>query len=391
MMRVVNANVMTPDRIIRNGSISVENGKITAVESGNENHSSGDSCIDASGCYLAPGFIDIHTHGAGGHDFMDCTVESFHGAAELHARHGTTTLLPTMVACSHEKLISAISAFQKARALPYRGASMPGLHLEGPYLAASQKGALDAESLKTPDPDEYNAILEFAGSRGIFSWTAAPELSGALKFARILRDKGILVCAGHSDAIFEEAEEGYENGFRHATHLYSAMSTVHRINGWRIAGLLEYALYQDGMTVEIIADGCHLPASLLKLIYKIKGPDRIALVTDSMRAAGMPEGEYLLGRDTKVIVEDDVAKLPDRSAFAGSVATADRLVRTMVCNADVPLTDAVRMITATPARIIGLELRKGTIAQGMDADFVLFDENINVKMTVVDGRVVYSW
>lgn len=392
MLTIINANVITPYRIVENASVSVRNGRIGEVSPGYTDCSTqpGDECIDARGLWLSPGFIDIHTHGGGGFDFMDGTVESFHGAAALHARHGTTSLLPTTVACGLAELKQAVTGFLNAKGIPHDGAALLGLHLEGPYLNPLQKGAIDGRYIKNPEPAEYNEILSLAGPGTILSWTAAPELPGALEFGRALRDRGILASAGHSDALFEEAAAGFENGFRHVTHLYSAMSTVRRIDAWRHAGLLEYAFLQDGMTVEIIADGCHLPQSLLKLIYKIKGPERIALVTDSMCAAGMPQGEYSLGSTMSVIVEDGVAKLPDRSAFAGSVATADRLVRTMVNLADVPLADAVRMMTATPARIIGLADSKGSIAPGMDADLVLFDDSIDIKMTMINGRIVYQ-
>jgi N-acetylglucosamine-6-phosphate deacetylase len=197
----------------------------------------------------------------------------------------------------------------------------------------------------------------------------------------------------HTDAIYEQVLEAFENGYTLITHLYSAMSGVTRRNAFRYAGVIESAYLLDGMDVEIIADGVHLPAPLLKLVYKIKGADRIALITDAMRAAGMPEGESVLGNmknGLKVIVEDGVAKLPDRTSFAGSVATADRLVRTMVKMADVPLADAVRMITSTPARIMNVVDKKGSLVAGKDADIVLFDDEINIKMTMINGKVVYE-
>jgi len=210
-------------------------------------------------------------------------------------------------------------------------------------------------------------------------------LPGALKMGRELKARGILPSIGHTNAIYEEVQKAFENGYTHVTHLYSGMSMVRRINAYRYAGVVESSFLMAGMTVEIIADGKHLPQSLLQLIYKIKGPDRICLVTDSMRAAGMPDGEYILGSregGRKAIVEDGVAKLPDRSAFAGSVATTDRLVRTMVQIAGVPLLDAVRMMTVTPARIIGVDDRKGILAPGKDADVVIFDEQGKLKLTI---------
>ena len=322
---------------------------------------------------------------------MDGTVEAYLGAAIEHAKHGTTALVPTTVTSTKESLKETFEIYKKAKASKNKGAALLGLHLEGPYFSMEQRGAQDPRYIKNPEREEYEKILSW--SDDIIRWSAAPELDGAMEFGRFLKEKNILPSIGHSNAIYEEVIEAFENGYTHITHLYSGMSGVRRINAYRYAGVIESAFLIDEMTVEIIADGAHLPSSLLKLIYKIKGPDKIALVTDSMRAAGMPEGESILGgiRDgQKVIVEDGVAKLPDRTAFAGSVATADRLVRTMINIAQVPLIDAVRMMTTTPAKIMKIDDRKGSIVVGKDADLVIFDEDINIQTTMVEGEVVYS-
>ena len=240
------------------------------------------------------------------------------------------------------------------------------------------------------DKDEYTRILAYGGS-DIRRWSAAPELEGAQDFAHTLVSHGVLLSIGHTDASEDDVYKAFDAGFTHVTHLYSCTSGVHRKNGLRYAGVIECAYLIDGMTVEIIADGVHLPASLLKLIYKIKGADRTALVTDSMRAAGMPEGESILGSKThglRVIVEDGVAKMPDRTCFAGSVATMDRLVRNMVYLAGVSLTDAVKMASETPARIIG-EVRKGSLLPGYDADILLFDQDIHIHTVIIGGKAVF--
>jgi len=264
--------------------------------------------------------------------------------------------------------------------------------LEGPYFALNQRGAQDPKYIRDPDPKEYKDILE--RSTCIKRWSAAPELTGAIEFGKYITSKGVLAAVAHTDAIYEEVLEAFENGYTIATHLYSAMSGVTRRNAFRYAGVIESAYIIDEMDVEIIADGVHLPSPLLKLVYKIKGPHRTALITDAMRAAGMPEGESVLGNlktGLKVIIEDGVAKLPDRTSFAGSVATADRLVRTMIKLADVPLLEAVTMITKTPARIMKIDNKKGSLAKGKDADILIFDEDINIKMTMVKGRIVYNF
>ena len=387
---IFNGRIITPYRMINNGSILVEDGKIADISEGRLPVSEC-TTIDAKGLYVSPGFIDIHTHGGGGFDFMDGTVEAYLGAAIEHAKHGTTALVPTTVTSTKESLKETFEIYKKAKASKYKGASLLGLHLEGPYFSMEQRGAQDPRYIKNPEREEYEKILSW--SDDIIRWSAAPELDGAMEFGRFLKEKNILPSIGHSNAIYEEVIEAFENGYTHITHLYSGMSGVRRINAYRYAGVIESAFLIDEMTVEIIADGAHLPSSLLKLIYKIKGPDKIALVTDSMRAAGMPEGESILGgiRDgQKVIVEDGVAKLPDRTAFAGSVATADRLVRTMINIAEVPLIDAVRMMTTTPAKIMKIDDRKGSIVVGKDADLVIFDEDINIQTTMVEGEVVYS-
>jgi N-acetylglucosamine-6-phosphate deacetylase len=265
------------------------------------------------------------------------------------------------------------------------------MHLEGPYLAMSQRGAQDPRYIRDPDPNEYKEILSQYSC--IKRWSAAPELKGAMEFGRYVQSKNILPAIAHTDAIYEEVLDAFNNGYTLITHLYSAMSGVTRRNAYRYAGVIESAYIIDEIDVEIIADGIHLPPPLLKLVYKIKGPEKTALITDAMRAAGMPEGESILGNlqnGLKVIIEDGVAKLPDRSSFAGSVATADRLVRTMVSKADVPLIDAIKMITSTPARILEVADKKGSLEAGKDADIVIFDNNINIETTIIKGKIVYS-
>ncbi|HEY6082818.1 MAG TPA: N-acetylglucosamine-6-phosphate deacetylase [Chitinophagaceae bacterium] len=389
-LKIYNGHILTPYRIIPRGTVVVTGDKITAVQEGNI-AVPGAIAIDAGGQYIAPGFIDIHVHGGGGHDFMDGSVNAFLKIAETHARHGTTAMLPTTLTSEKEELFQTLELYKQANSENVSGAQFLGMHLEGPYFAMNQRGAQDPRYIRNPDPKEYKEIL--SRSSDIRRWSAAPELDGAIEFAHYLKSKGILVALAHTDAIYEEALIGFENGFTLATHFYSCMNGVTRKNVFRYAGVIESAYLIDEMDVEVIADGIHCPPPLLKLIYKIKGVDRIALITDSMRAAGMPEGESILGslhNGLKVIVEDGVAKLPDRSSFAGSVATADRLVRTMVTMADIPLLEAVRMITKTPASILGIDSRKGSLIPGKDADIVIFDDDIQIRMTIVNGRVIYD-
>jgi N-acetylglucosamine-6-phosphate deacetylase len=385
-IKIINGRIITPYRVLHGATLLITGDKITALSEG-EIEAPDAQIIDAAGNYVAPGFIDIHVHGGGGHDFMDGTTEAFLGIAQLHARYGTTTMTPTTLSSEKEDLHQILQVYEKLSGEP----AFIGMHLEGPYFAMNQRGAQDPRYIRNPDPAEYEPLLEQYPS--IRRWSAAPELNGALAFAEFVRSKGVLVALAHTDAIYEEVLQGFEKGFTHATHLYSAMSGVTRRGTARYAGAIESAFLLDEMTVEIIADGVHLPPALLKLVYKIKGADKTALITDAMRGAGMPPGESILGskhNGLPVIIEDGVAKLPDRSAFAGSVATADRLVRNMIQLADVPLCDAVRMMTSTPAAIMGVADRKGTLTPGKDADIILFDDQIDVQMTMVGGRIIYT-
>ncbi len=389
-LKIFNGKILTPYRTISSGTVLVNDGIITEVKEGNIEISDALE-IDAKGNYIAPGFIDIHVHGGGGHDFMDGTETAFLKAAETHARFGTTSLSPTTLTSEKKDLLHTLDLYESANKKNFNGAQFLGMHLEGPYFAMNQRGAQDPRYIRNPDPEEYMEVI--AHSNSIKRWSAAPELEGAIPFAQYLLSKGILPALAHTDAIYEEVLEGFENGYTLATHLYSGMSGVSRRNAFRYAGAIESAFLIDGMDVEIIADGIHLPAPLLKLIYKIKGPDRIALITDAIRGANMPEGESVIGNihtGLKVILEDGVAKLPDRSCFAGSVATTDRLVRNMINLADVPLLEAVRMMSATPARIMNVDDKKGSLVKGKDADIVLFDEDINIQTTIIKGRVVYN-
>lgn len=393
-MRTVfrNGTVITPYRVLEESSVVIEEGRIQyiAPDSEVDLDLSCTEVIDVGGRYIAPGFIDIHCHGGGDYDFMDGTVEAFIQASNAHLRYGTTSMLPTTTTSTTEELFKAIDSFKLARDME-RGPNLLGLHVEGPYLAYEQRGAQDPRYIKEPSPEEYNAILDY--SDVIKRWTIAPELPGAMEMAQLLRERGIVCSIGHSDAFFDDVVRAVESGFTHVTHLYSAMSMVRRINAYRHAGVVESALLLDDLTVELIADGAHLPQSLLQLVYKVKGPDKICLVTDSIRAATMPEGVTTLGSKEDgqvVIVEDGVAKLPDRSAFAGSTCTADRLIRTMVQLAQVPLADAVRMLTLTPAKVLGVNDRKGSLSPGKDADIVVFDDDIHVSLVMINGKTCYS-
>jgi N-acetylglucosamine-6-phosphate deacetylase len=391
-VKITNGKIITPSLIIPSGTVMIANGLITGIVEGDVDTDGRDVIeIDAHGKYVAPGFIDIHVHGGGGFDFMDGTAEAFLKIAEMHVQYGTTSMVPTILTSDKETILRTFSLYEEAKTKNVAGAQFLGMHLEGPYFAMNQRGAQDPRYIRDPDPEEYKEII--SKSSAIKRWSAAPELNGSLAFGRYLRSKGIIAAIAHTDAVYEEVLEAVENGFSLVTHLYSGMSGVTRRNAFRYAGVVESAFVIDDLSVEIIADGIHLPAPLLKLVYKIKGPDKIALVTDAMRAAGMSPGESILGskhNGLKVIVEDGVAKLPDKSAFAGSVATTNQLLRTMVKTGEVPLLQAVKMITSTPARIMKVDDYIGSLLPGKNADIVIFDNDFSIDTVMIQGNVMHS-
>ncbi len=371
---------------IFSGEVLIKDGIISEVALNSNVKENADEVVELNGKYLSPGFIDIHTHGAGGSDFMDRTEESVYQACAMHLSHGTTSIVPTTLTSTKEDLIDFLKFFNTIDLKKSKMPEILGLHLEGPYFAESQKGAQDPKYLRNPNPEEYMEALSCTDR--ILRWSFAVELDGADEFLKVLREHGIISSLAHSDADCSQVMRAYENGISALTHFYSCMASVVRKNAYRVAGAIEAGYLLDDLYVEAIADGCHLPAELLSLMYKIKGADRICLVTDSMRAAGLPDGEYLLGSlesGQKCIVEDGVAKLPDRSAFAGSVATMDRLVRTFLNLTEAPLYQVVKMASLTPAKLLNISDRKGSIAIGKDADLLVFDDNINIEKIMVRG------
>ena len=385
-----NGRMILTDRILDGYSVIVEDGVISDVTKGN---TAADKVVDLDGRYLAPGFIDMHTHGAGGHDFMDGTEEAIKGACMTHLSHGTTSIVPTTLTCLNSELFNFFEVFRKVKADWHEGPNLLGIHLEGPFFNAAQAGAQDPKFLQLPTRENFMPILE-AGGADIMRISVAVELEGALELGRELKKRGIIAAIGHSDATYAEVAKAVGAGYSFVTHLYSGMSALHRVGPYRVLGVVESAYLFDELGVEIISDGKHLPPELLRLIVKNKGIDNICLITDSMRGAGMPEGSRpklgSLTNGQETLIRDGVAMMPDLKAFAGSVCTTDRCVRTMYKLAGVSLPDAVRMMTANPAKVLGINGSKGMIAKGMDADLVVFDEDINISAVYIGGEPRYT-
>ncbi len=343
-------------------------GKITAVTTEELPY---DVEYDRRGYYVAPGFIDMHTHGGAGHEFFGSAQDMVQGC-NFHLAHGTTSICPTISAAPFEVMERSVTEVKKAMTDPALKANIIGLHMEGPYLSAEQCGAQCPDFITPPIPEQYEKLIEKAEDV-IARWTYAPENDADGTFCKFLTDHGVIASAGHTNAKYDIMQLAAKNGCNLVTHLYSCTSTITREFGFRKLGVIESAYLNDDMYVEIIADGRHLPPELIRLILKIKGTDRVALCTDSLALAGtgVTEGITL---NVPFIIEDGVCKLKDRSAFAGSIATTDVLVRVMTREVGVSMIESVKMLTKVPAEILGLN--KGILAKDRDGDIVVFDEDV---------------
>lgn len=386
-MILKNAQIVLIDKIVK-GSVVVENGKITNIT---ESQSADVNAIDLKGNYLAPGFVDLHTHGSGGYDFMDGSSEDIIKAASSHLKHGTTTLLPTSLTSSDDDLFNFLENFKVAKTSNTLLPLMPGVHLEGPYFDMVEKGAQDSRYIRSPQKEHYSKIVEKAEGN-IARWSIAPELPGSIEMLDELQEQGILFSAAHTAATYDDISKAYDHGLKLLTHFYSGMSTIKREGGFRILGAVESGYLIDELYVELICDGLHLPKPLLELIFKCKRNDRIISCTDSMRGAGCKPGPSILGpkyNGQDVIIEDGIAKMPDRSCFAGSVATGNRLVRTLHKVLSLPLPIALKIASYQPAKLLRLDNEIGSIEKGKTADLVVFDDDIEIKQVFKSGVPVF--
>lgn len=384
--KIKGGRLVLEDKTVEGKNIYIKDGRITAITADDTDF---DKEIDAEGNFVSAGFVDIHVHGGGGFDFMDGGEDAIIGASDMHLKHGTTSIMPTSLASKHETLIDFLGDLKSVMDGGKASARILGAHLEGPYFADSQRGAQPPEYIKAPVEEEYTEVIKKYGDI-VKRWSFAPELLGADKFAKTLIENNIRPSFAHTEATYDEVKPIYDLGCNMMTHLYSGMSSITRKNGYRSLGVVECAYLLDGIVAEIIADGKHLPKELLKLIIKQLGTDNVVLVTDAMRGAGMGSGESLLGRigeGLPCIIEDGIAKTMDRQSFAGSVATSDRLVRTMVKEAGCTVNDAVKMMTKNPADAVK-RFDIGRLEVGCFGDIVIFDDDINIKNVILNGELV---
>lgn len=381
LTQIINGQILTPQGWLKDGSVLINDGKILEITN-SDLAVIGATVIDAKGMFIVPGFVSMHCHGGGGHDFTEGTTEAFKEAVAAHLKHGSTTIFPTLSSTTFENIRLAAATCDQLMAED-ADTTIMGLHIEGPYLNENMAGTQWKEFLKNPDPEEYKALVE--NTKCIKRWDISPELPGAHDFARYMTSKGILTAITHTEAEYQEIKDAFAAGFTHAAHFYNAMPGFHKRREYKYEGTVESVYLMDDMSVEVIADGVHLPATILKLVYKVKGVEKTCLVTDSLKFAGYT-GETI--NDPNYVIENGVCKWADRQTLAGSIATADVLVQTMVKKAGIPLEDAVRMASETPARLTGIADSKGTLEKGKDADIVILDNDANVRCVFTKGKEV---
>src|SRR6266446_493165 len=381
-MILTNARLIFPDGIRDGLEVVVHDGKIDAIRPAAR--ARGKDVVDLAGNYLAPGFVDLHVHGALGRDTMEGLAEAFRAICDFHATGGTTSLLLTTATAPIEKIVQILRAVRDCRSST---SAIAGVHVEGPFISKAKCGAQRAEFIQDPSLAAVQRLFEHADV--IKRVTIAPELPGALETIENFRKHGISVSGGHSDAWDEDARAAFERGMRSVTHTFNCMSSARRRGIYRVGGLLEFALSEPQISCELIADGHHVSPTLMKMLYRAKGCGGICLVTDATPGAGLPDGSRfsLFGNDC--IVEAGVCLLADRSALAGSASQMIHLVRTMVRKVNVPLNEAIAMVTQNPARAISLDT-KGRLAVGANADLVVLSPELDVLRTFSDGAQIFS-
>ena len=383
LKQFVNGRILTPKGWLDGGSIVTDGNRIRCV-SNIDLHVVGAEIIDVNGGYIVPGGIDMHTHGGGGRDFIEGCEDAFREAVNAHLKHGTTSIYPTLSSSTIPTIEAACNVCEKLMA--EENSPVLGLHIEGSYINPKEAGAQNPVLIKAPVIYEYETLL--SKYKCIKSWDEAPELPGSVRFIKTCNMHGVLTALTCTRATYKDVVEAHKAGMTHAAHFYNAMPVVYKEHEFKVPGTVESVYAMQDMTVEVIADGLHVPPVMLKVLHKIKGVEHTALITDSLAYAAS-EGD--VSAEPRVIMEDGVCKLADRSALAGSIATMDTLIRTCIQKANIPMEDTFRMASETPAKIMGVFDRKGSIEEGKDADIIVFDKDINLTYVMQMGNEVVNY
>lgn len=391
-----NGTLILPDRLVEDGELLIEGGVIRFVGPRQPRPMFSGRVVDVRGAYISPGFIDIHVHGGGGADYMDGTAEAVRVANRCHARHGTTTIFPTTTTGSRDQIARMIASCGEVDRTwtPADGARVGGVHFYGPYFAEDKVGCHSKEGRRDPDAKEYK---EHFASGLIRVATCAAELPGAIEFYKYATKQGCLVTCGHSNSSWGEMAAAFKAGMRHVDHFWCVMSSVAslrpRFGTPMQASMEQFVLAHPEMSTEVIADGFHLSPELLKFAFQMKGPERLCLVTDSMRAVDCPPGEYRFGSldDGPLVASDgEVGRTLDGKSLASSVAGMDHMLRTMHAATKAPLPQLIRMASLTPAERTGIDARCGSLTAGKQADLVVLSRSLTVKQTFIAGEPISS-
>ena len=384
---LINGRVILPQELVTGQAVLIEGKKIVAVTERGALGSDVET-IDVGRRYITPGLIDIHTHGALGYSFNEATREAFAAITGEHVRRGVTSLLVTLVSAPISELVNCFEFSRGWMSDAPSGTQVLGVHMEGPYFVAEQAGANNPNYFRSPDDGSADILLEHADVLRML--TFASELPGALALTSRLVNLGIVPAAGHSSGRDTDVLAAMKLGLRHTVHIWSGQSSMIRVGPWRKPGLLEATLAFDGLTSEMISDNRHLPPTLMKLAYKCLGPDRLAVITDATNGAGLPEGAHFRMGAMEYEIADGVGMMLDRSSFAGSVKLLNEMIPVLTQEVGIPLVEAVRMATLTPARIIGVADRKGSLEVGNDADIAIYEDDFTAWRTMIGGQWAFA-
>jgi N-acetylglucosamine-6-phosphate deacetylase len=384
-MEITNARLILPDSVQR-GSLSIRSGQIHKISKNSKPATnSKESVMDLRGGFLAPGFVDLHIHGAMGRDTMEARLDAFREITEFHLHGGTTSLTLTTLSAPQGDILKALDTIAPIRNRSIGGSRILGVHVEGPFISKEKAGAQNPNFVRNPTAKEWGPILKYG--KLITQMTLAPELPRAMALIKALKKNGSIPSGGHTNADEKALEPAVEAGMNQSTHTFNAMSSVFKRGAFRAAGMLEFALANDEIACELIADGEHVPPTCMRMLFNAKPRDKVILITDATKGAGLKPGTKFEIYGIKCKVTPVTGLVANGQGLAGSTLTMMRAVQTVVEKSSVPLVDAVLAATLNPARQLGRDGEFGSLEKGKRADLVWFDNRFQVKAVWLDGEL----